>query len=624
MAEEPQNPPTADTAPAVNPDEPPDFNIESDADVEPFVVQLKAFLEKHDMDVKVKLRPKKIRGSTSSVDGDGLKTGEVNIPADFKITGRDNNGKEVDHGGDKVEVKVVDPQGNEVPCEVVDNNDGTYDVKYTPVVPGDHKIEVKVNDEVVEKTPVDVLVFDELADALNCTAEGPGLNEAETKTPAPFKIITRNRIGQPLKKGGQKFDVTVNGPTIPADVQVKDNEDGTYDVEYVAKEPGKTHIDVKVDAPVKAEGEKKPEGAEGAENAAPAEQEKKLEEDGTAPAEGEKKEGEPKKEMQSIKNMPVDLDVKLNHDDADPKQCWADGPGVEGGCKTCDLAKFVIHAIKPNGEPCALDKVPFDVCVTDPEDEEIEAKIEKAEDGTYNAEYMPTKPGKYNVEVIIRNPEVPSNFEHIKGSPYTPEILAGISGKNCVVSGPGVDGGEELDDCNDAEFTIQAKDFNGDDIKEGGAEFDVKVHDPNGDDLPCEVKDNGDGTYGCKYAPEFPGDYKIDIDIKNDTHEKVGKAPYEVCVGEGVDNNKTGVDCFQFTIIAKSKRGGPVKPGHAKFAVKITHESGTEIPQENIDIKNLKEAKYRVTYKIGEHGAYTIHCTLNNRDIKGSPWVQNC
>ncbi|GAB1223477.1 hypothetical protein ENUP19_0149G0009 [Entamoeba nuttalli] len=587
--EQTNNPQVNPEEPQINPDEPPNFNIESEADVEPLVLQLKAFLEKHDLDVSVKFKPKKMRGSTSLVDGDGLKTGEVNIPADFKITGKDNNGKDLGHGGDDVKVKVIDPQGNEVPCEVKDNGDGTYDVGYTPVVPGMHKIEVVVNDEPVENTPVDVLVFDEIPDALNCTAEGEGLENAETKTPAPFKIVTRNRAGEQLKHGGQKFNVTVQGPTIAAEVTVKDNEDGTYDVEYVAKEPGKHHIDVQVETPV-------------------------------TPPEGEKINPD-NKEMKSIKNMPIDLEVKLNHEDADPAQCWAEGPGVEGGCKTCDMAEFVIHAVNPNGEPCTLETVPFDVCVTDPDDEELETKIEKKEDGTYHAEYKPTKPGKYNVEVILRNPEVPSNFEHIKGSPFTPEILPGITAGNCVVSGPGVDGGEDLDDCNDAEFVITAKDYNGDPIKEGGAKFDIKVHDPNGDDLECECVDNNDGTYSCKYAPEFPGNYTVDIKLNGD---KVGKTPYEVCVGEGVDNQKSGVDCFQFTILAKSKRGGPVKPGNAKFSVKIIHENGTEIPQENIDIKNLKEAKYRVTYKVSEHGDYTIHCLLNNRDIKGSPWVQQC
>ncbi|EDS89635.1 actin binding protein putative [Entamoeba histolytica] len=232
MTEEQVQPQVNSEEPQINPDEPPNFNIESEADVEPLVLQLKAFLEKHDLDVSVKFKPKKMRGSTSLVDGDGLKTGEVNIPADFKITGKDNNGKDLGHGGDDVKVKVIDPQGNEVPCEVKDNGDGTYDVGYTPVVPGMHKIEVLVNDEPVENTPVDVLVFDEIPDALNCTAEGEGLENAETKTPAPFKIVTRNRAGEQLKNGGQKFNVTVQGPTIAAEVTVKDNEDGTYDLKH--------------------------------------------------------------------------------------------------------------------------------------------------------------------------------------------------------------------------------------------------------------------------------------------------------------------------------------------------------------------------------------------------------
>ncbi|EMD44441.1 actin binding protein, putative [Entamoeba histolytica KU27] len=86
--EQTNNPQVNPEEPQINPDEPPNFNIESEADVEPLVLQLKAFLEKHDLDVSVKFKPKKMRGSTSLVDGDGLKTGEVNIPADFKITGK--------------------------------------------------------------------------------------------------------------------------------------------------------------------------------------------------------------------------------------------------------------------------------------------------------------------------------------------------------------------------------------------------------------------------------------------------------------------------------------------------------------------------------------------------------
>ena len=105
----------------INPNEPPNFNIESEADVEQLIEQLKAFLQEHDLNVRVKFKPKKMRGSTTEVDGQGLKTGEVNIPSDFKITGKDNNGKPLDHGGDDVVVKIYDPDGEEVPCEIVDN-----------------------------------------------------------------------------------------------------------------------------------------------------------------------------------------------------------------------------------------------------------------------------------------------------------------------------------------------------------------------------------------------------------------------------------------------------------------------------------------------------------------------
>ncbi|KAL7720129.1 Actin binding protein [Entamoeba marina] len=471
----------------------PQFNIESESDVDPFLLKIKEFLEKHDLDISIKLKPKKMRGFTSTAEGDGLKTGEVNIPGDFKIQGHDNTGKELDHGGDDVVAKVLDPEGNEVPCEVKDNGDGTYDVQYVPVVPGMHEVQLKVNDEDLKDSPIKVLVFDETPDATQCTAEGE----------APIKIVARNRLGEQLKKGGQKFDVTVNGPTTPAEVTLTDNEDGTYDVQYVAKEPGNHHIDIQVEVPV-------------------------LKDDGVM--------DENQKEMKSIKDMPKDVNVALNSEDADPTQCYAEGPGVEGGCKTSEMAEFIIHAIKSNGEPCTLPEVPFDVCVTDPDDDEIEAKLERKDDGTYHAEYKPTKPGTYNVEVNLRNPEIPTNFEPIKNSPYSPEILPGISGPNCIVTGPGVDGGEELDDCNDAEFTIQAKDYNGDEIKEGGETFVFNVVDPNGDVLPCECNDNGDGTYSCKYAPEFPGSYSVGIELNGD---KVGKAPYEVIVGEGVDNNKS-------------------------------------------------------------------------------------
>ncbi|ELP89877.1 actin binding protein, putative [Entamoeba invadens IP1] len=488
MTEQPQQ---------VNPDEPPNFNIESDADVEPLVTQLKVFLEKHDMNCSVKLRPKKMRGATSTVDGDGIKTGEVNIPSDFTITGRDNNGKEVKHGGDAVKVKIVDPQGNEVTCEVVDKDDGTYEVKYTPLVPGIHKVEVQVNDEQVENTPIDVYVYDEIPDALNCTADGEGLKTAETKTPAPFKITARNRINEPLKKGGLVFDVKVTGPTTPADVQVIDNNDGTYDVNYTAKEVGDHHIDVLVKLP-----EDRPKEE--------AQQDDKKTDDQQSQNEN----------LKRIKEMPVDVKVELNKNSADPTKSYAEGPGVNGGANSRDPAEFTIHPIKSNGEPCdPAENTNFDVCVTDPDDNEIEAKVTKNEDGTYHAEYQPTKPGEYQVEVMLRNPDVPTNFDHIKDSPFTCKILQDPSTAcllNSYAYGPGVDGKIGIDKI--PVFRIQAVTLSGVKCTKGGDEFKVEVKNPEGEVQTPKVNDKKNGTYDVKYKAKKPGFYEVKITLKDPEH----------------------------------------------------------------------------------------------------------
>lgn len=39
-------------------------------------------------------------------------------------------------GGDHIKAKLIGPSGTEVPAEVVDNKDGTYDATYAPIEQG--------------------------------------------------------------------------------------------------------------------------------------------------------------------------------------------------------------------------------------------------------------------------------------------------------------------------------------------------------------------------------------------------------------------------------------------------------------------------------------------------------
>lgn len=52
--------------------------------------------------------------------------------------------------------------------------------------------------------------------------------------------MTRNfRNGNNLDKGGDPFDVKIQGPNGPVDAKIKDNQDGTYTVDYKPDDAGK-------------------------------------------------------------------------------------------------------------------------------------------------------------------------------------------------------------------------------------------------------------------------------------------------------------------------------------------------------------------------------------------------
>lgn len=362
---------------------PPEYVIESEEELDQCFQQLKEFLIKNDIDFKVNFRPKKMRAQTSEISGEGYLRGEVNIPQDFNITGRDNKNNPIDHGGDKVEANITDPNGNPVEANVVDNNDGTYKVEFTPLVPGDHPIDVRVNDVPMKEEPNKCIVSDEIPDATNCTVEGPGLETAEVRKPANFTIIARNRIGNQLKKGGVQFDVAVTAEKINAETAVNDNNDGTYPVVYTPHQFGLHNISVKV-------------------------------------------------KDQDIKDTPKQVLVQCNQEEFTPVLSWAEGPGITDGGKNDSYlgSNFLIHGLKPNGEPLISDTIPFRVVILPAEEGEgapkqpkegspegapesalpdhitlpesdIKPEITNNNDGTYAVKYCTGRPGPFDVNVVL-------------------------------------------------------------------------------------------------------------------------------------------------------------------------------------------------------------------------------
>jgi len=163
-------------------------------------------------------------------------------------------------GGDLFDVFIEDPNFDNLPVEIKDNNDGTYTVEYQPHEPGKHHVAIVLRNkehpldiEHIKNSPIDVDIKAG-TDASHCIAEGPGLKNGILDTfPAEFTIYARDRDDKPILEGGDPFEVKVTDPEgNPCDVRVTDNGDGTYGVVYQPDGEGAHIVDVTLDGnPIK-------------------------------------------------------------------------------------------------------------------------------------------------------------------------------------------------------------------------------------------------------------------------------------------------------------------------------------------------------------------------------------
>ncbi|KAH3761749.1 gelation factor [Pelomyxa schiedti] len=181
-------------------------------------------------------------------------------PALFTVQAVGPNGEKLPTGGSPFEAEVRDPDGEPVPCNLVDNNDGTYSGQYQPLKAGPHEVEVVLRHHVhplffehVKNSPFVVDVQAGI-DATKCECYGPGLEDGVVDTlPTHFTIKVKNIKGEDIAETGLPFIVTVAGPTGTGDVPctVSDNGDGTYHVAYEPHAAGEHTVQVSLkDIPV--------------------------------------------------------------------------------------------------------------------------------------------------------------------------------------------------------------------------------------------------------------------------------------------------------------------------------------------------------------------------------------
>jgi len=199
----------------------------------------------------------------------------------------------------------------------------------------------------------------------------------------------------------------------------------------------------------------------------------------------------------------------------------------------------------------------------------------------------------------------------------------------CDVFGPGVDGANTSEP---AKFKIQAKDSKGKKIPRGGYLFDCEVTDPEGNVIPSKIKDNGDGTYDVEYETPIPGNYNVDVMLRNKNkpmffdHVKGYpktvqilpgvSAKQSTCYGPGLEDGILDTQPTHFFIETRNPKGEKLKTPGEKFDIEVKGPSGI-IPHKFID---NGDGTYKVEYAPKAAGNHRIEVKYKGDQVANSPY----
>ena len=508
----------------------------------------------------VDVRPS-VSGGHSTAEGPGLHSPYTDVPTHFTVTSRDKHGEPVHEGGHKPEVTISGPSGTLHP-EVHDNGDGTYTVPYTPTEKGAHTIAVNQGGHPIRDSPFHVNAKPSVSPA-HSTAEGPGVtDDANINTkPTHFKIVARDKHGDPVGEGGHKVDVPIQGPKGPVPANVRDNGDGTYDVDYLPADHGAHHI---------------------------------------APTIND----------QSIHGFPKDVHIKPC---VVTSNCTASGPGVEGPAKVDKKAPYVITARNEAGEQVTDGGFNFHVEVAGPHGPVATEPIHDNGDGTYNGAWTPVHSGPHTVSVT-------SNGAHIKNSPFHLTIVPQPSAGNSFVEGEGLHNGFDNEP---AHFKIHLNDKNNAPITDGHPLVEIQgpapvdPHVKNNGDGTYDVEYNADvpGDYKINVLTTDDGEGE---------HVKNSPSTAHIIPGADAGATPLGRFALTVHAVDKHGAPKTVGGDRFDVSIRHRAAKG-DADEAEIEVakRDNGDGTYTAEYTLGGLGRFTVSVTLNGRHVKNSPFTHN-
>lgn len=489
------------------------------------------------------------------------------VPAEFTIFSRDANGQTRPAGSDKFDIEILDPEKQKVDHKLVDNEDGSYTVKFLPNVVGIHKVDIKTNGRSLKKCPFEIDVISG-ASPVYTEVDGPGIQDGVPARDKTWFVITaKDKDGNNRPAGADKFDIEVidaNFENLPIDIT--SNSDGTYKVEYTPVYIGKHKVTVQVNG-------------------------------------------------KDVKRSPFVVTVVQG---CDPQQCYIEE--MKNLIPSAIPTQFKIVAVDKNGKRRPAHADDFDVTIIDPKGNKIEPHVTSNDDGTYTCTYTPQKPGKHTISVKVEEND-------ILKSPFEVNVISGCDPSQCEIDGSGIR--DKVPSGGKAKFLITAKDKDGNLRPANADEFEVQILGPTDDTSSPIVTPNDDSTYTVEYTPAVPGLYKIKVFSNGREVNKV-PFPVEVisgcdpnkceAEGKGLQDGNPACESTQFTITSRDK-DGIIRSKHPdNFDVDIVDPKGNKVEAK---VTHNGDGTYLVTYVPKLAGKHTISVSSAGQQIKHSPFSVN-
>ncbi|XP_024880035.1 filamin-A isoform X4 [Temnothorax curvispinosus] len=561
-----------------------------------------------------------------SAFGPGLeKDVKSNIPTHFNVDCREA-------GPGKLDVKMLSPEGRELPISLTDNEDGTYVVDYMPPQPGNYTVNLNYGGLKVPQCPIKVNVQPHV-DVSKVKVDGLEPSLFVNKQTA-FTIDARDIAKSKTDDG--KVSCTINNPNGgKIEKLIIPQGDGTYRVSYTPFEEGCHTIEILYDnVPIpgspfsvnvqrgsdpskcRAYGPGLEKGIVNKTNRFTVETREagngglglSITGDGEVKAEAkdnydgsctvEYVPTEPgdyeigiKFAEQNIPGSPFKIEVVS---DSEAKNVIAYGPGLQPEMVREGVpAKFTVDTSK-----CAK-AAQLDVRLSTDKGQAQKPQIKNKGDGLYEVTYQPPPAGS-NVHVGVTY-----DGEDINGSPYKVKVLPTVEPSKVTLSGPGVS-----PVCT-ASFPT---DFVVDTSNAGYGDLEVQVVGPDQVPRRVEVQDLGDGKYKATYLPDDCGRYKVNVKYGgkevpgspvNVQSVSTGKAD-QCKIKEGIQRTLAQGEEYCITVDTENAGRGAV-------TCRIRSTSGSEVV--DIDIEDNGDGTVNIYYTVADAGDYTLSIKFGGQPV---------